>query len=146
MITHVQVTSGSNETSALSQEPCGDYSRSYRCCHCRFQCCCLRAAWTLRAHGSRAGHIAKCCCKASHDTAADMTTGCAFKIEDPSRGFGRADFTAPNEGFGLEGTPKPKIQRDPSPKKRNLICGTPLYGQRRTMQEQAWRSKKANQP
>ncbi len=47
-----------------------------------------------------------------------MTTTCAFKIEDPSRGPGRVHFTAPDEGFGLEGTPKPKIQRDPSPPKR----------------------------
>ena len=60
-------------------------------------------------------------------TAADMTTRCAFKIEDPSRGPGRVDFRAPDEGFGLEGTPKPKIQRDPSPQKGNLICGTSLY-------------------
>ncbi len=51
-------------------------------------------------------------------TAADMTTRCAFKIEDPSRGPGRIDFRAPGEGFGLEGIPKPKIQRDPSPLKR----------------------------
>ncbi len=58
-----------------------------------------------------------------------MTTRCAFKIEDPSRGPGRVDFRAPDEGFGLEGTPKPKIQRDPSPQKGNLICGTPLYGE-----------------
>ena len=34
---------------------------------------------------------------------------------------------APDEGFGLEGTQKPKIQRDPFPQKGNLICGTPLY-------------------
>ena len=34
---------------------------------------------------------------------------------------------APDEGFGLEGTPKPKIQRGPSPQKENLICGPPLY-------------------
>ena len=60
-------------------------------------------------------------------TAADMTTRCAFKIEDPSRGPGRVDFTTPDEGFGLEGTPKPKIQRDPSPQKGNLICGTSQY-------------------
>ena len=55
-----------------------------------------------------------------------MTTRRAFKIEDPSRGPGRADFRAPDEGFGLEGTPKPKIQRDPSPQKGNLICGPPV--------------------
>ncbi len=59
-------------------------------------------------------------------TAADMTTRCAFKIEDPSRCPGRVDFRTPDEGFGLEGTPKPQIQRDPSPPKGNLICGTPL--------------------
>jgi hypothetical protein len=36
---------------------------------------------------------------------------------------------APDEGFGLEGTPKPKIQKDPIPPKMgNLICNTPLYG------------------
>ncbi len=55
-----------------------------------------------------------------------MTTRCAFKIEDPSRGPGRVEFTAPDEEFGLKGTPKPKIQRDPSPQKGNLKCGTPL--------------------
>jgi hypothetical protein len=54
-------------------------------------------------------------------TAADMTTRCAFKIEDPSRGPGRVDFRGPDEGFGVEGTPKPKIQRDPPFKKGNLI-------------------------
>ena len=59
-------------------------------------------------------------------TAADMTTRSTFKIEDPSLGPGRVHFTAPDEGFGLEGTPKPKIQRDPSTQKGNLICGTPL--------------------
>ncbi len=48
----------------------------------------------------------------------DMTTRCAFKIKDPSPGPGRVDFTAPDEGFGLEGTPRPKIQRDPSPPKK----------------------------
>ena len=51
-------------------------------------------------------------------TAADTTTRSTFKIEDPSLGPGRVDFKAPDEGFGLEGTPKPKIQRDPSPPKR----------------------------
>ncbi len=50
-----------------------------------------------------------------------MTTRCAFQIEDPSRGPGRVDFRAPDEGFGFEGTPKPKIQRDTSPQKGNLI-------------------------
>jgi hypothetical protein len=59
-------------------------------------------------------------------TAADMTTRCAFKLEDPSRGPGRVDFRAPDEGFRIEGTPKPKIQRDPSPPNKNLVCGTPL--------------------
>ncbi len=44
-----------------------------------------------------------------------MTTRCAFKIEDPSLGPGRVDCRAPDEGFGFEGTPKPKIQREPSP-------------------------------
>ncbi len=65
----------------------------------------------------------KCWC--SH-TAADTTTRSTFKIEDPSLGPGRVDFRGPEEGFDLEGTPKPKIQRDPLPQKRNLICGTPL--------------------
>ena len=51
-------------------------------------------------------------------TAADMTTRCAFKIEDPSRGPGRVDFRGPDKGFGLEGTPKRKIQRDTSSQKR----------------------------
>ncbi len=52
-----------------------------------------------------------------------MTTRCAFKIEDPSQGSGRVDFGVPDEGFGLEGTPKPKIQRDPSPpKKKSYLC------------------------
>ncbi len=51
-------------------------------------------------------------------TAADMTTRCAFKIKDPSRGPGKIDFTAPEQGFGLEGTPKPKIQRDTYPPTR----------------------------
>ncbi len=60
-------------------------------------------------------------------TAADMTTRCAFKIEDPSRGPGRIDFTAPDGGVGLEGTPKPKIQRDPYPQNQKHVCGTPLY-------------------
>ncbi len=46
-----------------------------------------------------------------------MTTRCASKIEDPSRGPGRVDFRAPDEGFGLEGTPKLKIQRNLSPEK-----------------------------
>ncbi len=58
-------------------------------------------------------------------TAADMTARCAFKIEDPSQGPGRVHFTAPDEGFGFEGTPRPKIQRDPYPQKGNLVCGTP---------------------
>ncbi len=55
-----------------------------------------------------------------------MTTRYAFKIEEPFLRPGRVDFRAPDEGFGLEGTPKPKIQRDPSPQKGNLICGSPL--------------------
>ncbi len=52
---------------------------------------------------------------ALRNTAADMTTRRALKIEDPSRVSRRVDFTAPDGGFGLEGTPKPKIQRDPYP-------------------------------
>ncbi len=47
-----------------------------------------------------------------------MTTKCAFQIEDPSRGPGRVDLRAPDEEFGLEGTPKPKFQSDPCPLKR----------------------------
>jgi hypothetical protein len=46
-----------------------------------------------------------------------MATRSAFKIENPSRGPGRVDLRAPDEGFGLEGTPKPKIQKDPYPLK-----------------------------
>jgi hypothetical protein len=59
-------------------------------------------------------------------TAAVRTTRSTFKIEDHSRSPEGGDFGGPDEGFGLEGTPKPKIQRDPSPPK-NLICGPPLY-------------------
>ncbi len=55
-----------------------------------------------------------------------MTTSCEFKIEGPSQGPGRIDFTVPDEGFGLDGTPKPKIQRDPSPQK---LSG-PLEGEK----------------
>ncbi len=50
-------------------------------------------------------------------TAAVTTIRCTFKIEDPSLGPGRVDFTAPDEGLCLGGTPKPEIQRDPSPQK-----------------------------
>ncbi len=57
------------------------------------------------------------------DTAADTTTRSTFKIDDPSLGPGRVDLRGPDEGFGLEGTPKPKIQRDPSPKKETLYVG-----------------------
>ncbi len=53
-------------------------------------------------------------------TAAEATTRSTFKIEDPSLGPGSVDFKAPDEGFGLEWTPKPKIQRGPSPKKETL--------------------------
>ena len=56
-----------------------------------------------------------------------MTTKCAFKIGDPSRGPGRVDLRSPDEEFGLEGTPKPKIQRDPSAQKGSRFCGPPLY-------------------
>ncbi len=55
------------------------------------------------------------------DTAADMTTRCTFKNEDPSRGPGRVHVTAPDKGFGLEGTPKAKIQRKPSPQSKPYI-------------------------
>jgi hypothetical protein len=51
------------------------------------------------------------------------TTKCAFKIEDPSR---RKPILGPWNEFGIEGTPKPKAQRDPAPQKENLLCGTPL--------------------
>ena len=50
--------------------------------------------------------------------AGKMTTRSTFKISDPSLGPRRVDFKAPDEGFGLEETPKPKIQGDPSPPKR----------------------------
>jgi hypothetical protein len=67
--------------------------------------------------------------KSSCGTAADMTTRCTFKIEDPSRGPGRVDFRAPDEGSGLEGTPKPKIQRDPSrPKREPYIWAAAVHG------------------
>ena len=49
-----------------------------------------------------------------------MTTRCAFKIEDNFLGPGRVDLRGPDNGFGFEGTPKPRIQRDPSPPKGNL--------------------------
>ena len=55
-------------------------------------------------------------------TTADTTTRSTFNM-----GPGRVDFKAPDEGFGLEWTPKPKIQRDPSPQQGNLVCGMPLY-------------------
>ncbi len=48
-------------------------------------------------------------------TTAVTTTRSTFKIEDPSLGPGRVDFTGPDEGFGPEGTPKPKIRRDKKP-------------------------------
>ncbi len=50
-------------------------------------------------------------------TAAVTTTRSTFKIEDLSRGPRRIGFRGPDKGFGLEGTPKLKIQRDPSPQK-----------------------------
>ncbi len=53
-------------------------------------------------------------------TAAVTTTRSTFKIEDPSRGPVEVELTAPDEGFGFEDTPKPKIQRDPSPQKETL--------------------------
>ncbi len=40
-------------------------------------------------------------------SAAVTTTRSTFKIEDSSLGPGKVDFTAPDEGFGLEGTSKP---------------------------------------
>jgi hypothetical protein len=79
----------------------------------------LRATSIVTKH--KLGHFVRSKCdfdrKHLEYTAADMTTRCAFKIEDPSRGPGRVNFRALDEGFGLEGTPKPKIQRDPSPNK-----------------------------
>jgi hypothetical protein len=51
-------------------------------------------------------------------TAAVITTRSTFEIEDPSLGPGRVDFRGPGEGFGHEGTPKPKIQWGPSQKKK----------------------------
>ncbi len=49
---------------------------------------------------------------------ADMTTRCAFKIEDPSPCPGRADFGGPDDGFCFKGTPGLDIQRDLSPPER----------------------------
>ncbi len=75
-----------------------------------------------------------------------MTTRCAFKIEDPSRGLGRVDFTAPDEGFGLDGTPKLKIQRDPSPQKRKpymWAAAVGPMGQETQPETQGKRSKTA---
>ena len=37
--------------------------------------------------------------RGSFDTAADTTTRCAFKIEDPSLGPGRVDFRTRMKGF-----------------------------------------------
>ncbi len=55
-------------------------------------------------------------------TAAEITTRSTFKIEDPSRSPGRVGLWPPGEGFGIEGTPKPKIQRDPSPPFKRKPC------------------------
>ncbi len=55
-------------------------------------------------------------------TPAVTTTRSTFEIEDPSLGPGRVDFRSPDEGFGLERTPKPKIQRDPSSQKEIIMC------------------------
>ncbi len=51
-----------------------------------------------------------------------------FRSKTLPGALGGADLRGPDEGFCLEGTPKPKIQRDPSPPKGNLGCGPPLYG------------------
>jgi hypothetical protein len=51
------------------------------------------------------------------------TTRRPIKIEDPSRGPGRVDFRGTDKGFGLEGTPKPKIQRGPPPNKETSYAG-----------------------
>ena len=56
--------------------------------------------------------------EARPNTAAATTTRSTFQIDDPSRCPGGSVLGPPDEGFGLEGTPKPKIQRDPSPPKR----------------------------
>jgi hypothetical protein len=50
---------------------------------------------------------------------------------------GRVDFTAPDEGFRLEETPKPKIQRDPSPQKETLYVG------RRCIAELQWQETRS---
>jgi hypothetical protein len=81
-------------------------------------------AWSRPAPQSTSAM--KCETNLASYTAADTTTRSTFKIEDPSLGPGRVHFRGPDEGFGLEGTPKPQIQRDPSPPKGNLICGPPL--------------------
>ncbi len=60
-------------------------------------------------------------------TAADMTTRSTFKIEDPSRGPGRVDFTAPDEGFGLLRPQNLRSGGTLPPKKGNLTGGPPLY-------------------
>ncbi len=55
-------------------------------------------------------------------TTAITTTRSTFKIEDPSLGPGRVDGRALDDGFGLEGAPEPKIQRDPSTPKKEALC------------------------
>jgi hypothetical protein len=49
-----------------------------------------------------------------------------MRIQDrrPFPGPQEGRFDGPGRKNGLKGTPKPKIQRDPSPLKGNLICGT----------------------
>jgi hypothetical protein len=53
-------------------------------------------------------------------TAADMTRRCAFKIDDPSRGPGRVEFTASDEGFGLEGPRNLRSRETLPPNKETL--------------------------
>ena len=72
--------------------------------------------------------LLRCFCRQKQPcTAAATTTRSPFGIEDLALGPGRVDVSAPVEGFGVEGTPKLKIQRDPFPQKESLICGPPLY-------------------
>ena len=64
---------------------------------------------------------------------------CAFKIEDRSWGPGRIDFRAPDEGFGIEGTPNPKIREDTFQNSCDLVNlyvhGLPLYSSRLTSRD-----------
>jgi hypothetical protein len=56
--------------------------------------------------------------------AADMTTRCAFKIEDPSRGPGRVDFRALD--LASRGPRNLRSRGTPPQQKGNLLCGPSL--------------------